>query len=206
MITLGKSKVNCSWHVSTFILQLSLFGCPLWITLKSFFRYSVAASMLTVHAPWIFGRAFVKTVALCYRTVVLSVCRSVCDVGVLWPNGWMDQDETWRGGRPRPRPHYVRWRPSFPPQKTKDTAPQFSAHVCCGQTAGRIKTPLGTTVGLGPGHIVLDGDPSPPKRGTAPSTPIFGPCLLWPNGRPSWLLLNTCYREFCGSGISCSSR
>jgi len=25
---------------------------------------------------------------------------SVCDVGVLWPNGWMDQDETWHGGRP----------------------------------------------------------------------------------------------------------
>jgi len=27
----------------------------------------------------------------------------VCDVGVLWPNGWTDQDETWRAGRPRPR-------------------------------------------------------------------------------------------------------
>jgi len=41
--------------------------------------------------------------------------------------------------------------------------------------------PLGTEVGLGPGHIVLDGDPaSPRKMGTAP--PIFGPCLLWPNG------------------------
>ena len=24
----------------------------------------------------------------------------VCDVGVLWPNGWMDQNETWHGGRP----------------------------------------------------------------------------------------------------------
>jgi len=23
---------------------------------------------------------------------------SVCDVGVLWPNGGMDQDETWQGG------------------------------------------------------------------------------------------------------------
>jgi len=35
----------------------------------------------------------------------------VCDVGVLWPNGWRDQDETWHGGRPRPRPHCVRWGP-----------------------------------------------------------------------------------------------
>jgi len=28
--------------------------------------------------------------------------------------------------------------------------------------------PLDTEVGLGPGNIVLDGDPAPPERGTAP--------------------------------------
>jgi len=50
--------------------------------------------------------------------------------------------------------------------------------------------PLGTKVGLGPGQIVLDGDPAPPKKGAQP--PIFDPCLLWPNGRPSQLLLSTC--------------
>jgi len=27
----------------------------------------------------------------------------------------------------------------------------------------------GTEVGLGPGHILLDGDTAPPKRGTAPN-------------------------------------
>jgi len=38
------------------------------------------------------------------------------------------------------------------------------------QTAGWIKIPLGTKVDLGQGHIVLDGDPAPPERGTpAPS-------------------------------------
>jgi len=45
------------------------------------------------------------------QTVVCPFCLSVlsvCDVGVLWPNGWIDQDETWHGGRPRPRPHCVR--------------------------------------------------------------------------------------------------
>ena len=39
-----------------------------------------------------------------YRTYDLSVCLSslcVCNVGVLWPNGWMDQAATWYGGRPR---------------------------------------------------------------------------------------------------------
>jgi len=34
--------------------------------------------------------------------------------------------------------------------------------VYCGQTVGRIKMKLGTEVGLGPGHTVLDGDPAPP--------------------------------------------
>jgi len=41
-----------------------------------------------------------------------------------------------------------------------DTAPQFSAHVLCGEMAGWIKMPLGMKVGLGPGNIVLDGGPS----------------------------------------------
>jgi len=51
--------------------------------------------------------------------------------------------------------------------------------------------PLGMEVGLGPGNIVLDGNPaSPKKRGTA--APLFGPCLLWPNGRPSQQLLSSC--------------
>ena len=44
-------------------------------------------------------------------------------------------------------------------------------NVYCGQTAGWIKMPLGTEVGLGPGDIVLDGDPAPPN-GAQP--PIFG--------------------------------
>jgi len=70
---------------------------------------------------------------------------SVCDVGVLWPNGWMDQDETWHGGRL--------------PKRGAGHNPQFSAHV---QTAGWIKMPFGMEVGLGPGHTVLDGDPGPP--------------------------------------------
>jgi len=43
---------------------------------------------------------------------------------------------------------------------------------------GRIKMPLSTEIGLGPGHIALDGDPAPPKRRHSP-TLIFGPCVLW---------------------------
>jgi len=50
--------------------------------------------------------------------------------------------------------------------------------------------PLGTKVGLVPGHIVLDGIQLPP---TAAQPPIVGQCLLWPNGRLGQLLLSTCY-------------
>jgi len=76
----------------------------------------------------------------------LSVCLSVlsvCNVGILWPNGWMDQDATWYGG------------------------------------------------GLGPGDIVLDGDPAPLRKGAQQPPPLFGPCLLWSNGCPAQQLLSS---------------
>jgi len=49
---------------------------------------------------------------------------SVCDVGVLWPNGWMDQDETWRRPTDRPRswPHCVRRGPSSPSPNRHSTS------------------------------------------------------------------------------------
>ena len=67
---------------------------------------------------WFFGRPFVKRFALYYRTVLCPVC----DVGVLWPNGWMDQDATWCGCRTRPRRHCVRWRPSSPQKRHSSPA------------------------------------------------------------------------------------
>jgi len=52
------------------------------------------------------------------------------------------------------------------PKNVTEPPPQFSAHIYCGQTPGWIKMALSTEVGLGPGHIVLDGDPVlSPKRG-----------------------------------------
>ena len=105
----------------------------------------------------VFGRPFVKRFALCYRSVVLSVC----NVRALWRSSWMDQDETWHAGRPQPRRFCVRWGPSPPPQKGAEPHPQLSAHFYCGQTAGCIKMPLGMDVGFSPGDFVLDGDPVP---------------------------------------------
>ena len=98
----------------------------------------------------IFWATVCKTVRPMLSDRCLS-CLSVCDVGVFWPNGSMDQDATWHRGRPQPRPDCVRWGPSSPPQKKRGghSSPHFSAHVYCGQTAGWIKMPLGTEEGLG---------------------------------------------------------
>ena len=191
----------------------------------------------------------------------LSTIFSPC---LLWPNSWMDQDGTWRGGGPRSRPHCARWGASSPKKGAqlpifgpclmspnawmikillgmevglspgdcvrwgpsprspkKEQSPQFSAHVSRwikmplgtevgrslrdivldgdpappplrghspqflanvrrGQTAGRTKMPLGVEVGLGPGDFCVRSG-TPEKRAHQPH-PIFGPCLLWPNG------------------------
>jgi len=97
---------------------------------------------------------------------------------VLWPNGWMDQDAIWYRGRPQPRPHSVRWGPSSLARK-RGQSPQFLAHVYCGQMAGWNEMPFGTEVDLSPGHIVLDGDPSPPAAGKGHSSPLsFRPMFM----------------------------
>ena len=48
-----------------------------------------------------------------------------------WPNSWLDEDATWYGSRPRPRPHCVRRGPSSPRDRCT-AAPLFLAHVFCG--------------------------------------------------------------------------
>jgi len=68
--------------------------------------------------------------------------------------------------RIRPKRYCIRREPSSP-----------SPCLYCGQTAGWIKMAFGTEMGLGPGHIVLDGDPrSPPRKGAEP--PNFRPMSI----------------------------
>jgi len=47
--------------------------------------------------------------------------------------------------------------------------------VYCDQTAGWIKMPLGTEVGLGPGDVALDEDPAPTGKGAQQLPTLFGP-------------------------------
>ena len=124
----------------------------------------------------IFGQPFVKRFALCYWTIVLFC--PVCHVGVLWPNGWMDEDETWPVGRPWLWPHCVRCGPSPPPPEGH-SPPVFSPYLLL---QNRWMDQDATWWGDKPWLrrcCVKWGPSSPQKGGTAP---IFGPCLLWPNG------------------------
>jgi len=86
---------------------------------ESVIKWVIAAEILFLLVTTVLGRTFVKWSPYAIR--LLSVCLScpVCDIGVLRPNGWMDQDETWHAGRPRPWPHCFRCGPSFPSPKLR---------------------------------------------------------------------------------------
>jgi len=64
------------------------------------------------------------------------------------------------------------------------------------------ETPLGTEVDLGPGHIVLDGDPAALRKGHSSPDALFSAHVYCGHGRPSQLLLSSCphllqkYRKF----------
>jgi len=83
----------------------------------------VITKMCVLKFTGVIRRPFVKWFAL-YAVGQLSVL-SVCNVGVLWPNGWIDQDVAWYGGRPRPVPHCARWGCSSSPRKAGTAAPLF---------------------------------------------------------------------------------
>ena len=90
---------------------------------------------------------------------------------LLWPNGCMHQNATLYGARPGPRRLCVRW-------GSRCTLPKSGAELhYCGQTAGWMKTSLGTEVDISAGHIVLDGFAALRLRGTA-APPSFRPMSI----------------------------
>jgi len=134
-----------------------------------------------------------KTVRLVLSDRRLSVCLScpVCNVGVLSPQGWTDQNETWYECRPRPWPHCIRWgRRSFSP---KAHSPSIFGPCLLWPNGCMDQDETWHRCRPRPSpHCVRWAQlPLPPKKtGTRP--PIFDPCLLWPNGRPSQLLMSIC--------------
>jgi len=123
---------------------------------------------------------------LCCGTVVLSVC----NIGVLWPNGWMDQDTTRYLARPRPGRHCVRWGPSSPMERGTAAPPaHFSphvilAHVYCGHTIARCsncRAPF--TLRLGSKSVIEPSRKIPPHFKCVATLPceMFGNSL-WLRG------------------------
>jgi len=98
-------------------------------------------------------------------------------VRLLWPNGWMDQDATWYGVSP-PRRHCIRRGPSSSPENRWHSSPTHQP-MYCSETAIWIKMPLGTEVGLDPGHIALETQfMSPQKHGATAHPPDFRPIFV----------------------------
>jgi len=60
-------------------------------TCESSTQFIIVMARAIIDIGKILGRPFLKCFAICYRFVVLSCpILSLCNVGVLWPNGWMD--------------------------------------------------------------------------------------------------------------------
>ena len=138
--------------------------------------------------PTLFGRPFVKRFALCYQTVVCLSCLScpVCDINVLWLNGWMHQDETLHAGRPRPWPHCVRWGvgtqlPS--PKGGGGTAPIGPYLLWPSQWQDGSRCQLAREVGLSPSDTVLDRDPALPAKGEQHPPRLFSAHVYCGHGR-----------------------
>jgi len=72
------------------------------------------------------------------------------------------------GGRPCPRPHCVRWGLNYPPNGHSLPNFQPMSIVAKRLDGSRCHLVVGTEVGLGPGDIVLDGYPAPPKGAQQP--------------------------------------
>jgi len=58
-------------------------------------------------------------------------CLSLLSVTLVYcgQNSWMDQDETWHTGRPRPWPHCVSWGPNCPSSKGAQQPPIFGPYL-----------------------------------------------------------------------------
>jgi len=121
-------------------------------------RQEAAAMLLHLTSPNAaadFWATICKTVCpRCYRTVVLS-CPLSATLVYCGQMGWILQDATWYGGRPRSRRHCVRWGPSSPHGKVH-SPPPFSGHVYRGQTIAHLSNCSALVRILSPSDAAVD--------------------------------------------------
>jgi len=93
----------------------------------------------------------------------------------------MHQDATWCGDRPQPRRLCVRWGPSFPSPEGAQS-PHFSAMSVVAKRPGGLRWHLVWTKASVQATLCSMGTQLLQNRGHTHHHPVFGPCLLWPNG------------------------
>jgi len=108
------------------------------------------------------GKTVCPILSECCLYCTLSLSFPVCSVSVLWPSGWMDQDDTWLADRPWPWHIVLDGDPTPSPQRGR--APNFWPISVVARWLDGSRC-----------HVVGSGDPAPlPKKGAEPQ--IFGLC------------------------------
>ena len=130
---------------------------------------------------------FLPVLGLHDRPLSVSVS---CNVGVLSPNGWMDQYVTWYGGRPRPG-HIALGLDGDPaPPKGAQQPPLFGPCLLWPNCRMVQDSTWHRDRPQPRRHCVRWGSSFyPTESGTI--APTFWQCVLWPNGRPSQQLLSS---------------
>ena len=90
-------------------------------------------ALVTLIFEWLFVKRFARAIGPLSECPVLS-CVSSLWRWCMWPSGSMDQDATWHGGRPRLRPHCVRWGPG-PHEKGHSCPHPLFGPFCSGTVA-----------------------------------------------------------------------
>ena len=108
---------------------------------------------------------FWTTVCKTVRPMLSDRCLScLSDLSVC--NRWVDKDETWQAGRPRPRPHCVRWGPSSP--EKGGTAPNFRLMSFVAKLLGGSRCHLVRRYRHRPRRQCVRWEPSSPEKRKAP--------------------------------------
>ena len=181
--TCTRTNRHSSFTVLLAVIKTSLYDTtttrvPVHYFILLRFAYLKSARYTKAYRYCVLGRPFIKRFALCHETVVcLSVCPvlscPVCPSVTLVYCGqsWMDQDETWRAGRPRPKPHCPRWGPSSTSPIRGHSPPILGPYLLRPNGWMNQDGTWYAGIGLDPSDIVLEGDPAPllQKRSRAPS-------------------------------------
>jgi len=65
------------------------------------------------------------------------------------------------------------------PLPQKERSPNFRPMSIVAKRLDGSRWHMNGSIDLGPGHIVLDGEPAPPAKGAEQPPSLFGPFSLW---------------------------